>query len=308
MKVKNRIFNNILDIKDKFDIFIFDMYGVLWSGKEIYKNVPETLQALKREGKIVYMLSNSTQLAFEFKKSYAKHGLIQGVHYDNAITSGEVARDFLLNKGLKFHNNTNPRKFYTLGVKNKSLFENTIYNEVGNPEEADFFYVGVPQLTEEQIKFLPSELKDKVFLSKIKDNGEKQYSITQPDIFKEELLKMKELKLPAFNANPDIGALKNDISNNSTRYGLAQGAIAEYYKNIGGEVLEIGKPYRQVYNYIFNQLQSRGIKINKNRIVMIGDTVRTDICGANQAGIKSVLTIGTGISAEKIVKNGTNSR
>ena len=32
-----------------------------------------------------------------------------------------------------------------------------------------------------------------------------------------------------------IELIKNDIINNSTRYGLAQGSIVEYYKNIGGE-------------------------------------------------------------------------
>ncbi len=306
MNIKNLVFDNILSIKDKFDVFIFDVYGVIWSGNEIYKNIPETLQILKNEGKIIYILSNGTQLSAEWEKSYTKKGLIKGIHYDNVITSGEVTHNFLLNKKLKFKNNTNPTKFYTIGLmRNKSLFEGTIYTQVENPKDADFFYMGIPVLTEEQIKTLPKNFYDKFFLSKINEDGsDKQYSITTPEFFKSELEKMKELNLPAVNANPDLGAFKNDIINNSTRYGLAQGSIVEYYKNIGGEIFEIGKPHSIVYNYIFKQLEINGISVNKNRIAMIGDTVRTDIRGANNAGIKAVLSVGTGISASKISKNG----
>lgn len=303
IKMKKPVKKSILDIKNNFDVFIFDVYGVIWNGREIYTDVPKVMKHLKQENKIIYILSNSTMLSSSFEKNYEAKGLKKGIHYDKVITSGEVARDFLLNKKLKFKNNSNPINFYTVGLKNKSLFENTIYNSVDNPRDADFFYFGIPQLTEDQTKDVPSKLRDKFFLSKIRDNGEKQYSITTPDFFKNELLKVKKFHLSGFNANPDIGSFKNDVLNKSTRYGLAQGAISEYYKNMGGKVLEIGKPYGIVYDYIFDLLKKDNVKINKKRIAMIGDTIRTDIRGGNLAGIQTVLTTNTGITASKITKN-----
>lgn len=302
MNITNTVFNSIIDIKDKFDIIIFDVYGVIWSGKEIYKNVPEIMENLKKEGKIIYILSNGTQLSSEWAKSYAQKGLVKGIHYDMAITSGEVARNFLLNSSLKFKNNTKPVNYYTIGMKNKSLFENTIYKEVDNVNDADFFYFGIPQLTEEQTKAIN---KDKFFLSKMKEDGSnKKYSITTSNIFKEDLKKVLKLGLPGFNANPDIGSFKDDIENKTTKYGLCQGALVKDYKDMGGEVVEVGKPHKIVFDYIFDKLKENNIAINKNRIAIIGDTVRTDICGGHKAGIKTILTVGTGITGNKVQKNG----
>ncbi|MBD5405089.1 HAD hydrolase-like protein [bacterium] len=301
MNIKNTVFNGIMDIKDKFDILIFDVYGVIWSGKEIYKNIPEIMGNLKKEGKIIYILSNGTQLSSEWEKSYAKKGLVKGIHYDMAITSGEVARDFLLNSALKFKNNTKPVNYYTVGMKNKSLFENTIYKEVDDVKKADFFYFGIPQLTEERTKTIN---KDKFFLSKIKEDGSKKYSITTSDIFKEDLKKVLELGLSGFNANPDMGSIKDDIENKTTKYGLCQGALVKDYKDMGGEVVEIGKPHKIVFDYIFDKLKENNITVNKNRIAIIGDTVITDIRGGNKAGIKTILTVGTGVTGNKVQKNG----
>ncbi|MGN0929439.1 MAG: HAD hydrolase-like protein [Alphaproteobacteria bacterium] len=302
MNIKNTIFNGIMDIKDKFNILIFDVYGVIWSGKEIYKNVPKIMENLKKEGKIIYILSNGTNLSSEWEKNYAKKGLIKGIHYDMAITSGEVARNFLLNSELKFKNNEKPTNYYTIGMKNKSLFENTIYKEVDDVKDADFFYFGIPQLTEEQTKAIN---KEKFFLSKMKEDGSnKKYSITTSDIFKDDLKKVLKLGLSGFNANPDIGSLKDDIENKTTKYGLCQGALVKDYKDMGGEVVEIGKPHKIVFDYIFNKLKENNININKNRIAIIGDTIRTDIRGGNKAGIKTILTVGTGITGNKVQKNG----
>lgn len=297
-----KIYNNLMEIADKFDVLIFDVYGVIWSGKEIYKNVPEIMKKLKKEGKIIYILSNGTNLSSEWEKNYAKKGLIKGIHYDMAITSGEVARSFLLNSELKFKNNEKPVNYYTIGMKNKSLFENTIYKEVDNIKNADFFYFGIPQLTEAQTKTIN---KDKFFLSKMKEDGSnKKYSITTSDIFKEDLKEILKLGLSGFNANPDIGSFKDDIENKTTKYGLCQGALVKDYKDMGGEVVEIGKPHKIVFDYIFNKLKENNMNINKNHIAIIGDTIRTDIRGGNKAGIKTILTVGTGIISNKVQKNG----
>ncbi len=304
MYMDHLIFRNIKDIMNNFDVFVFDVYGVIWSGKQIYKNIPETMETLRKAGKIIYILSNGTQLSDEFENNYAKKGIIKGIHYDKAITSGEIARDFLLNGKLKFKTNSHPINYYTIGMKNDKLFKNTIYNSVENIEEADFFYFGVPQLTEQETTTLSPEFSGKFFLSKVSNDGlKKQYSITTPEIFKGEFEKVKKLNLPGFNANPDVGTIKNDITNQSTKYGLTQGALVQYYKNLGGEVVEIGKPHKNAFDYIFKILDLNGISIDKSRIAIIGDNMDTDIRGGNQAGIQTILTTETGVTRDIIKKN-----
>ena len=50
------------------------------------------------------------------------------------------------------------------------------------------------------------------------------------------------------------------------------GTIAEVFKKIGGKVVYFGKPHKEIYNSIFEE---------KDKVLIIGDNLRTDIKGAN---------------------------
>ena len=39
---------NILDLIDKFDLYVFDIYGVLWNGKSVISGADKTLEELKK--------------------------------------------------------------------------------------------------------------------------------------------------------------------------------------------------------------------------------------------------------------------
>ncbi|KAG5977527.1 hypothetical protein E4U55_006722 [Claviceps digitariae] len=52
----------INDFIDKFDTFLFDCDGVLWSGDHVFEGVPETIRMLKERGKrTVFVTNNSTK-------------------------------------------------------------------------------------------------------------------------------------------------------------------------------------------------------------------------------------------------------
>lgn len=77
-------------------------------------------------------------------------------------------------------------------------------------------------------------------------------------------------------ANPDMYA---------TRYGkqLARvGLLAKLYQEMGGDVVYIGKPHPLIYNDIL-------IKHRQEKILMIGDSLITDIKGANEMGFDGML-------------------
>lgn len=95
------------------------------------------------------------------------------------------------------------------------------------------------------------------------------------------LMSAAKLGLTALCPNPD----KEVIHGESQRY--CAGFFSKKLEDFGGVVKYIGKPHKEVYQSIFAQLKNK----NLNRILMIGDTLETDILGAQNTNIKSSLTL-----------------
>jgi HAD superfamily hydrolase (TIGR01459 family) len=85
--------------------------------------------------------------------------------------------------------------------------------------------------------------------------------------------------LPMVCVNPDLEVIRGGVRI------ICAGALAKRYEEIGGEVRYQGKPYPEIYGNCFETL---GIK-DKRRVVAIGDSLRTDIAGAEAAGIDAIL-------------------
>ena len=111
------------------------------------------------------------------------------------------------------------------------------------------------------------------------------------DIYKK-LDRCLKLKLPGICANPDL--YLGD-------YRYCAGFFAEYYKNNYGIMHYVGKPYKNMFDYMYNSIRE---KVDLSKVILIGDTFHTDILGANNFGIKSALVL-TGnselITKEKVV-------
>lgn len=84
---------NILEIKDDFDVFVFDIYGVIWDGKKVIAGFDEVMKILTQSGKRVVIMSNSTALSPAQETVYAGRGFLRGVHYERLVTSGDAAED-----------------------------------------------------------------------------------------------------------------------------------------------------------------------------------------------------------------------
>src|ERR1700754_5229360 len=102
-----------------------------------------------------------------------------------------------------------------------------------------------------------------------------------------------ERKLPLICANPDIVVERGD------RLIYCAGAIAELYREMGGEVIFYGKPYPPIYERaIALAAQHGGHDIKLDRVLAIGDSVRTDLAGAHAFGI-DCLFVTRGIHSEE---------
>ncbi|MGB8397694.1 TIGR01459 family HAD-type hydrolase [Bradyrhizobium sp.] len=94
------------------------------------------------------------------------------------------------------------------------------------------------------------------------------------------MLQARARKLPLICANPDIVVERGD------RLIYCAGAIAELYRELGGEVIFYGKPHRPIYQRAMELAAARrGHSAELSRVLAIGDSVRTDLAGAHGFGI-----------------------
>ncbi len=90
-------------------------------------------------------------------------------------------------------------------------------------------------------------------------------------------------------ANPDLSV---NIGNQSF---VCAGAYAKYYQDKGGKVLYFGKPHPGIYVQAWQAMAD----IDRKRILAVGDSLHTDIGGAQGFGIDSLMTL-CGIHWEEI--------
>lgn len=99
-------------------------------------------------------------------------------------------------------------------------------------------------------------------------------------------------------ANPDIVVQHGD------RMIWCAGAIARDYEAAGGKVIMAGKPYAPIYDLAYRELAAiAGKRIEKSRILAIGDGAPTDVAGANAQGL-DCLFIASGMHGEALWSNG----
>lgn len=299
-----KIYNSLLDVIDGFDVFLFDAYGVFWGGDGFYKNSKETMRLLVNMGKTVVVVSNATLLHDDMVSSYLRKGMVEGIDYNFMVSSGEVLREDLLEQKLSFKTCVSPCSFYTIGATHEKMFAETIYRQVEDMEAADFIFCGVPFLTKEDvIRF--SEYSDCFLPVKTNDKNEVfiwDTTIIEP--FMPTIERAAALKLPVLNANPDYLAQEGHplLKSTEAQFVIRNGTIAETLRQQGNELLEYGKPHKNIYDYVFAELKNCGKMVAKNKICMIGDTIRTDIKGAVNAGIVPILCVKTGVTSLELRK------
>jgi HAD superfamily hydrolase (TIGR01459 family) len=111
--------------------------------------------------------------------------------------------------------------------------------------------------------------------------------------YREMMLKARERNLTLICANPDIVVERGD------RLIYCAGAIAELYRELGGDVIFYGKPHQPIYERAMAlAVDRRGHAIERERVLAIGDSVRTDLAGAHGFGI-DCLFVTRGIHSEE---------
>lgn len=179
--------------------------------------------------------------------------------YDHVHSSGEEAWQHLKKRDDAFYASLGPACFHIGPQRDDNMVEGVGLRRVASVEEADFILNTGPG-ADEKIEHFEPMLR---------------------------AARRRDLKMVC--ANPDLVVAVGD------KLFLCGGAIAQRYEELGGTVRWHGKPLPDVYETAFKLL---GIA-DKRRILAVGDSIRTDIAGANAAGIDS-LFVATGIHAEEL--------
>jgi HAD superfamily hydrolase (TIGR01459 family) len=146
-----------------------------------------------------------------------------------------------------------------------------------------------PIFTELDVSFAPVETADYVVCSGLFND-----EVETAEDYRDLLGRMRERALFMVCANPDVVVERGD------RLVFCAGAVADLYGEMGGEVLYAGKPYRPIYDQALDvAFAARGARAPLERVLAIGDSVRTDVTGAAELGV-DCLFLTAGIHAEEL--------
>jgi HAD superfamily hydrolase (TIGR01459 family) len=114
-----------------------------------------------------------------------------------------------------------------------------------------------------------------------------------PDDYRELLGAMRARNMFMLCANPDL------VVERGEKLIYCAGALADVYAALGGEVFYAGKPYAPIYKEALAMAQAvRGTEVRSDRVLAIGDSIRTDLKGARDFGL-DCLFVTAGIHAEE---------
>ena len=239
------------NILDNFDALLLDAFGVLNVGSALIPGIIETLEKARQKNITLLVVTNGAS-SNSFKKRDQLASLGLEFSKDEIISSRETAEIF-----LSFNQPEGP-----LGV----------LGNVGNK----FNIPNISCFELEQDLDMFDEMNSFILL------GTLQWDTVWQEILFNSL---KVNPRPLFVANPDLVAPhEKNFSMEPAYY------VSHLIKNGIHLPFWLGKPFPTIFELAINRLNElSGRHIPLSRIGMVGDSLHTDILGANSYGLKSIL-------------------
>ena len=249
--------DNFKSILDRYEIVFFDAFGVLKNYKGLVPGIENTFAYLEQKGKEYYIVTNdASRSPAQLAESYHRAGL-DVIDPGRIVSSGMLAKEYLdlkVNDGIVAYLGT-PESAHYIENEGRHTLSVTDVNTT-NMDKVNAF----------------------VFMD---DEGFDWFE----DINKTVNI-LRKRTIPAIVANTDYAypLSANDIS-------VAIGGIANLVESIvGKEFIRFGKPDSQMFMFAYDLIRDRR-PINKKDILMVGDTLYTDIIGGNKFGLDTVLVL-----------------
>ncbi len=246
-------------LADRFDGYILDLWGVLHDGVTAFPTALDCLRRLHQAGKRILILSNAPRRSSEVAQRCAELGLTPET-YDLLMSSGEEAWRHLKERPDDWHRALGPRCYHLGPERDLGMRDGLDRRFVDDLAEADFILL----------------------------TGALAQSDTR-ETYHEFLEAALARGLPMVCANPDYLVIRGGVAE------ICAGTIALAYEDMGGVVRYHGKPHAGIYRTCLGLFDG----LPRERILAVGDSVRTDIVGAQAMDLEAVFVI-SGLHEEKL--------
>ena len=259
------------EISDKYNAVICDLWGCLHNGVESF---PEALRALEdfkaSNGKVV-LVTNAPRPIANVENQIASLG-INETYYDLLLTSGELTSNY-----IDTISENRVSIFHIGGKRHHSIYKNMIHEkkisiEIENIAHADLIVCTEP--------FNPSKDQLSDYDNTLKAGIDKDLTL--------------------LCANPDLVV---DVGDNRE---MCAGSLASMYEDMGGKVIYFGKPHKNIYQEVYSFLDKVSEPKAKS-ILCIGDGLTTDIRGANNEKLDSLLVVGGLLKKKHLIEKKNNT-
>ncbi len=256
------ILRHFAEVADRYDLILCDVWGVLHDGRNAHVPAGEALirfRALSGPRPRRVVLVSNAPRPWRGVQKILDGFGVPRGAYDAILTSGDLTHDLLAAQ-------PGTRVFH-LG-----------------PERDLPIYEGL------DLTLVPAEEADRIVCTGLFDDDTE----TAED-YRETLAAFRARDVPMICANPDL------VVERDKKLIPCAGVIAAAYEAIGGAVTYAGKPHRPVYDAVFSMAGALdGLPPpDAARVIAVGDALRTDIAGAQAAGIPT-LFVARGIHAEEL--------
>ncbi len=244
----------------RFDGFVLDLWGVIHDGVRGFPHAIECLEQLHRGGKRTLLVSNAP------RPNAAVQDLMRGMGipetlYTGVLTSGEAVRRALRDPPDEWWARLGTRAFLLGPERDRPILAGLPLVLADGPSEADFVLNTGPDDHRN-----PADIR----------------------AFEHVLRECKRHRLPMICANPDLEVIRGGVRV------LCAGSLALRYEALGGEVRLLGKPDPAIYDHALELLD-----VPADRVLAVGDSLRTDVAGAEGAGLASCWVLG-GLHGESL--------
>lgn len=257
-----RIVDTLAEISAQYDALFVDLWGCVHDGVKALPDAVTALQAYRKTGGKVVLVTNSPRPRAGVEKQLVHFGVPDDA-WDTIATSGDSARSAM------FQGAVGQRIWF-----------------IGQPGEEKFFqplHLLDNPMTIEQVPLAEAE-------GIVCTGPEDPHA--DPDVMRPQFLMAKQMGLKLLCANPDI------VVDRGHQREWCAGALAKLYAEMGGESLYFGKPHPPIYDLARRRLSALGKVVPDDRILAIGDGILTDIQGAIGEDIDSLFITGGLAAAE----------
>lgn len=246
-------------ISSRYKTIFFDSFGVLKNASGIIPGAKEILTHLQNSGKQLVVLTNDSSRGPKKLSEYYFHNGISTLPESCFVSSGMMAR-----------------RFISLKVKRG------IIAYVGTESSAEYLNgLGVKVINVREVAAHLHHIEDLSALVFLDDEGF-DWRSTMNDVFNI----LRKTSIPVVVANSD-----HTYPSDEDNLAIAVGSLANMMESISGKkFIRFGKPDVQIFQYAFDKASSE-LDIGMKDVLMVGDTLTTDIIGALKFGIDSALVL-----------------